>query len=60
MGVFLSEFCFVFDKNGDYYFVGGGIVGGYGVLIKDDYKDRIFLQFIGVFFNSLFFDWCVK
>lgn len=43
MGVFLSEFCFVFDKNGDYYFVGGGIVGGYGVLIKDDYKDRIFL-----------------
>lgn len=59
-GVLSSEARFALDENGEYYFVGGGTAGGYGILIKEKYKDRISLEFLGALLNSSLLDWLVK
>jgi type II restriction/modification system DNA methylase subunit YeeA len=33
---------FAIDNKGEYYFVGGGNAGGYGIVLKEDYKDYYF------------------
>ncbi|MEM3573950.1 MAG: N-6 DNA methylase [Nitrososphaeria archaeon] len=37
--VLSSHNTFAFDSDGNYYFVGGGNAGGYGIVLKDEYKD---------------------
>ena len=42
--VLASKNSFTFDEKGDYYFVGGGNAGGYGITLKDEYsKDYYFI-----------------
>jgi len=36
--VLASKNAFTFDENGEYYFVGGGNAGGYGIVLKDEYS----------------------
>lgn len=31
---------FTLDNDGEYYFVGGGNAGGYGIILIDEYKDK--------------------
>lgn len=31
---------FTLDNNGEYYFVGGGNAGGYGIILKEEHKDK--------------------
>ncbi len=31
---------FVLDENGEYYFVGGGNAGGYGIILKEEFKEK--------------------
>jgi type I restriction-modification system DNA methylase subunit len=35
--VLASRNSFTFDEKGEYYFVGGGNAGGYGIVLKDEY-----------------------
>ncbi|MCL5888645.1 MAG: N-6 DNA methylase [Candidatus Thermoplasmatota archaeon] len=37
--VLASHNTFAIDEDLDYYFVGGGNAGGYGIVLKDEYKD---------------------
>lgn len=36
--VLASSNTFALDNQGEYYFVGGGNAGGYGIVLKDEYK----------------------
>ena len=38
--VLASSNTFALDDKGEYYFVGGGNAGGYGIVLKEEYKDR--------------------
>jgi len=59
-GVLSSEPRFALDKGGNYYFVGGGTAGGYGILIREDYNDKASLEFLGALLNGSLLDWRVK
>lgn len=59
-GVLSSEARFAVDKDGQYYFVGGGTAGGYGISIKEEYKDKVSLEFLAALLNSSLLDWRVK
>lgn len=37
--VLASHNTFAYDGNDEYYFVGGGNAGGYGIVLRDEYKD---------------------
>ena len=41
---------FAIDNKGEYYFVGGGNAGGYGIVLKEEYKDYYF--FVLALLNS--------
>jgi len=40
--VLASSNTFALDSKGEFYFVGGGNAGGYGIILKDEYKDYYF------------------
>ncbi|HIH73232.1 MAG: putative endonuclease-methyltransferase fusion protein [Thermococcales archaeon 44_46] len=59
-GVLSDQARFSVDLKGDYYFVGGGNAGGYGILIKEEYKDVVPLKFLVALLNSSLLDWRLK
>ncbi|HLH85626.1 MAG TPA: N-6 DNA methylase [Thermoplasmataceae archaeon] len=40
--VLASNNTFAIDDEGEYYFVGGGNAGGYGIVLREEYKDYYF------------------
>ena len=57
-GVLSSEARFALDREGKYYFVGGGNAGGYGVMLKPDIS--ITMEFLTTLLNSSLLDWRLK
>jgi len=55
-----AQASFVYDKNGEYYFVGsgGGGGGGYGIIIKDNFK--ISYEYLLGLLNSKLLDYFLK
>jgi len=49
---------FVLDYSGEYYFVGGGNAGGYGIILNDDNKDKY--EFITSILNSNLLEFYLK
>ena len=57
-GVLSSEARFALDREGKYYFVGGGNAGGYGVMPKPDVS--VTMEFLTALLNSSLLDWRLK
>ena len=49
---------FAIDNRGEYYFVGGGNAGGYGIVLKEEYKDYYF--YILALLNSKVLEFYLK
>ena len=49
---------FAIDSKGEYYFVGGGNAGGYGIVLKEEYKDYYF--YILALLNSKVLEFYLK
>ena len=41
--VLASENKFTFDEKGEFYFVGGGNAGGYGIVLKNEYINKYYI-----------------
>jgi type I restriction-modification system DNA methylase subunit len=53
LGVLRQQPSFIPDTDGEYYFVGGGTAGGYGLHLKDKYaKDEDALSYFTAILNS--------
>jgi type I restriction-modification system DNA methylase subunit len=56
--VLASSNTFALDNEGTYYFVGGGNAGGYGIVLKEEYKDYYF--YILALLNSKVLEFYLK
>ncbi|MHB1662790.1 MAG: Eco57I restriction-modification methylase domain-containing protein, partial [Thermoplasmataceae archaeon] len=56
--VLASSNTFALDKMGEYYFVGGGNAGGYGIVLKEEYKDHYY--YILALLNSKILEFYLK
>jgi len=57
-GVLSSEARFALDREGEYYFVGGGNAGGYGLTLKPSISAT--MEFLTALLNSSLLDWRLK
>lgn len=56
--VLASRASLALDENGEYYFVGGGNAGAYGILLKK--RGGLSLKFTCALLNSALLDWWLK
>ncbi len=56
--VLASNNTFAIDLKGEYYFVGGGNAGGYGIVLKEEYRDYYF--YILALLNSKVLEFYLK
>ncbi|MGC8585282.1 MAG: TaqI-like C-terminal specificity domain-containing protein [Thermoplasmata archaeon] len=56
--VLASRNTFALDNEGEYYFVGGGNAGGYGIVLKEEYKD--YYYYILALLNSKVLEFYLK
>jgi len=56
--VLASSNAFALDSKGEFYFVGGGNAGGYGIVLKNEYKD--YYPYILALLNSRVLEFYLK
>ena len=56
--VLASSNTFAVDSNGEFYFVGGGNAGGYGIVLKEEYKDHYY--YLLALLNSMVLEFYLK
>ena len=56
--VLASSNTFAIDNKGEYYFVGGGNAGGYGIVLKEEYRD--FYYYVITLLNSKLLEFYLK